>query len=661
MKLTQDIKNSWMFNFPLPIFIVDKTMRVVYYNSKANVSDTIQVKDLYIEHILGVAILPHLGQFQYSVYQDKFAVFDTRLEKYGESKVFGTSIYEDTEQILLIVVPQYYKTQYLDIKNEFTLFLEHINTAVIVTDADMKITDANPAFTKIFGHHRENTIGKKPTLLKSGKQTEEFYQKMYKDLEEKDVFHGELIDKKADGEQSYMRSTIFPVKEENGIIRKYYGILEDITDMKSLNHKLSTKIHKDALTGTQNRESFLSMASIKSELANEKYSITIFFIDLDKFKSVNDVYGHIAGDFVLAKAASRIKASIRTTDVIGRFGGDEFLVLLENITYEKAQEIAEKIIQNIELPYKFEKDTINFLSASIGVAIAPFDGTTIDELIENADSAMYEAKKDKSSKKVFFAKNMLNKNKEIKNIKSEFFSAIKNDEIYIRMQPIVEMSSKKIAGCEVLARWLNLYFNEVPPNVFIPIAQTHDLLEQFDSHILNLTIEKLEKYSTDKKHFVHVNFSGELFSNTNFIVKIKLLLESFPFLKNVLIVEITEQTLMDNIQLAAQHLDELKELGVRIAIDDFGTGFSSLSYLKHFNIDYLKIDISFIQDIEMNEKNKSIVQTIVFLAKAIGAQTIAEGIETAQQYEILQELEVDYGQGYYFDFPLLPVTYFQKL
>jgi diguanylate cyclase (GGDEF)-like protein/PAS domain S-box-containing protein len=661
MKLTQSIKDSWMATFPLPMFIVDKSMKIEYSNAKANIPPSKLSKELYIENILGTNILPYLGQFQHSVYENRFAVFDINLETYGESKIFGNTLDEIESKILLIIVPQYYKTQYLDLKNEFSLLLEHINVSIITTDVDMKITDVNPAFNKMFGFSNQKAIGKKPTILKSGKQSNEFYKNMYEELKENGVFHGELVDKKYTGELHHIRSTIFEVKEKNGIIRKYYGILEDITEIKTLSKKVETTSNKDTLTGAENRESFFSIGSLKSELASEKHSMALFFIDLDKFKAVNDVYGHTAGDFVLAKAAARIKDSIRASDILGRFGGDEFLVLLENIDIDKATYVAKKIIDSLELPYKFGKETINFISASIGIAIAPFDGNTLEELIEKSDSAMYLAKKNESANKIVIAKDMLHDNKNIKNMKTEFFKAMQNDEIYIRMQPIVKMGTKEIAGCEVLARWLNLYFNEVSPATFIPIATTHNLLETFDTHILNLTIKELEKTSIKANSFVHVNISGKLFSNVDFIEKTKELINKFEFLKNLLIIEITEQTLMENIQLAAQHLDELKELGVRIAIDDFGTGFSSLSYLKHFSIDYLKIDISFVKDIEKNEKNRSIVKTIIFLADAIGAQTIAEGIETAEQYKILNELGADYGQGYYFDYPLLPMSYFEKI
>jgi diguanylate cyclase (GGDEF)-like protein len=289
-------------------------------------------------------------------------------------------------------------------------------------------------------------------------------------------------------------------------VTNYVGILEDITELKFLRKKLLSTSFKDPLTGVYNRESFLNVLEIKIDVSSEENQMALLFIDLNKFKQVNDTYGHQYGDLVLSKAANRIKKILRSNDMIGRYGGDEFLILLERINEETAKAIAQKIDEALSRPYEVDEQIIDFTSASIGIAIAPQDAKKMSELIERADAAMYEAKKSSHSNHVFMAKDFVIDKAKDKSIRTELLSAVGGEEFFIRIQPIINMETTKVVGGEVLARWLNLTFNNVSPDVFFTLAEKLGVEKKIDSHILGLTVDFLQNNPIDEEIFINVNF-----------------------------------------------------------------------------------------------------------------------------------------------------------
>jgi diguanylate cyclase (GGDEF)-like protein len=500
-----------------------------------------------------------------------------------------------------------------------------------------------------------------PAILKSGKQGPDFYKKMHADIAVHGVFHGELIDRKKNGELMHVRSTIYQIKNEVNVATGYVSILEDITELKFLSGKLSATSFKDSLTGVYNRESFLNVLEIKVDIANDENQLALLFIDLNKFKQVNDSYGHQYGDLVLIKAASRIKSVLKANDIIGRYGGDEFVVMLERVSDVDAHLIAQKIDELLSLPYEIDEQLIDFTSASIGIAMAPKDAAKMSSLIERADAAMYEAKKSASQLHVFMAKDFSIDKEKDKSIRTELISAVGTEEFFIRIQPIIDMNTQQVVGGEVLLRWLNLMFNSVAPDTFFPIVAKLGLDKKIDAHVLAMTVDFLQSHPMHDDMVINVNFSALQFSDVHFIDNLSALFQACPALKKHLVIEITEHVMMMNMELTSQYFYALRALGVRIAIDDFGTGFSSLAYLKHFEIDFLKIDISFIQQIEDSVKDRAIVQTIITLANAIGAKTIVEGVERASQYDILKALGATHAQGYYFHKPLYLDQFYKVL
>lgn len=653
---------QWMVPLPVPVIITDKDLKVLRINEKAK--SVCQVNDFqpnYLENHFKPIFLPMLLAFKEQLSQQFYAQIDLKLDDVGESRLIGHRFDGEKPFFMIMIFPDFYKERYNALNSKLHLLLEHLNAGILITDRDYRIIEVNSGFKKMTGFDAEDVIGRMPSILKSGKQGLDFYKKMHADLNDKGLFQDELIDRTKSGELIHVRSTIFPIKNDYKDVTNYIGILEDITELKFLRTKLLATSFKDPLTGVYNRESFLNVLEIKIDVSSEENQIALLFIDLNKFKQVNDTYGHQYGDLVLSKAANRIKKILRSNDMIGRYGGDEFLILLERINEESAKAIAQKIDEALSRPYEVDEQIIDFTSASIGIAIAPQDAKKMSELIERADAAMYEAKKSSHSNRVFMAKDFIVDKTKDKSIRTELLSAVGGEEFFIRIQPIIDMQTTKIVGGEVLARWLNLTFNNVRPDVFFALAEKLGVEKKIDSHILSLSIEFFETHPLDDDIFINVNFSGTQFGDIHLIDTMAALLETCPALKNHLVVEITEHVMMKNMELTSEYLYALRAMGIRIAIDDFGTGFSSLAYLKHFEIDFLKIDISFIQQIEDNHKDREIVQTIVTLANAIGAKTIVEGIERESQYEILKIMGATYAQGFYFDKPLYPNQFYKRL
>jgi diguanylate cyclase (GGDEF)-like protein/PAS domain S-box-containing protein len=654
--------NIWAGTFPYPVIMTDFEFKVVHSNDAAKLICRIKEGQAnYLENHLRPGLFPFLLDFKDRLQRDFYVQIDLKMEDTGESSLVGHRFNDESKPYYLVmIVPNVYKERLRMANHRFQLLLDHLNEAVLITDAEYRIADINPAFSKMTGYNIEEVIGRMPSLLKSGKQDPLFYKQMHADIMLNGVFIGELVDRKKTGELIHVRSTIYPIKNERESITGYVGILEDISELKFLSSKLAKTSFKDALTGVFNRESFLSILEVKVDMATDENCVALLFIDLNKFKQVNDTYGHQYGDLVLANAASRIKHVLRGNDMVGRYGGDEFVVMLERVTEASAQSVAQKIYEVLALPYEIDEQLIDFTSASIGIALAPKDANKLSALIERADAAMYEAKKALNPLRVFMAKDFVVDSAKDKSIRSELLHAVGTEEFFIRIQPIINMQTQQLVGGEVLARWLNLTFNEVQPNTFFPLANKLGLEKKIDAHILTLTADFLAQYALHEDIFINVNFSADQFNDVHLIDNLRALFQTHPLLQKHLVVEITEHTMIKNIEATSQCLYALHEMGIRIAIDDFGTGFSSLAYLKHFEIDFLKIDISFIQRLEESEKDQEIVKTIITLAKAIGAKTIVEGVERLSQYELLKSLDADYAQGFYFNKALYPNQFYKQ-
>jgi diguanylate cyclase (GGDEF)-like protein/PAS domain S-box-containing protein len=649
--------NNWMHQFPFPAIIVDFEFKVVNFNREAGrVCHYDKAVPNFFEKSFGTSLLPLLVNFKNQLSQNIYGELDVSLKEYGSTKLIGHKFEGIKTHYIIVLVPLFYKERYLLIKNKLNTLIEHMHEAVAITDSNFRITYINSAFIQLTGYTLKDVVDEIPSFLKS--ENGIFYKNLYEDLNSNVLFEGEVVDQKKSGEFIYTKAKMLPITNEFNEISNYILVVKDISEIKELRSKLSTSTKKDPLTKVNNRETFLNLLNMRVELSTSEQTVTLLFIDLNKFKLVNDTYGHQYGDIVLAQSAHRIESVLRKSDAVGRYGGDEFLVLLEKGSSEVVDEMTNRIFDEVSKPYIINGQEIDFISASIGLASAPTDAKTATELIEKADEAMYEAKNSRAEKTIFSFKDLTKTSRE-KRLHTELLNAVENEEFYIRIHPIIDMESREIVGGEVLTRWLNLYFDEVGPDTFFPIASKIGILKKIDLHIVESSLQLLSEYRVEGL-FININFTAESFNDLYFINSIYSLLNRFPDAKNYLVIEVTEGTMMENIELTSEYLSALRKIGVKVAIDDFGTGFSSLAYLKHFSVDFLKIDKSFINNITKSRKDREIVKSIINLASAIDADTIVEGIETEEQYDILKDLGVKFGQGFYFDYPLYTDNFFRK-
>ncbi len=648
-------------DFPYSVLLVNQQLKILKKNHVAKITfPDSESQQNYLEHFFSISTFTKLLDFKKKMQKEPFAQIEIKLESLGDTLLLG-KICTTKKHYLIAAFPVKYKELFQNLLNRYNTLLYYLPVGIIMTDAEYKIVDVNPAFTKLTGYNNQESRGKKLSILKSGIHQDDFYKKLYQELNERGLFSGEIIDRNKKGELIHLQTTIFPIYDINHEIVNFIGIQLDISQIRFLQKKMATHSRLDPLTRLNNRESFLNVLEVKLDFVNENNKLALFFIDLNRFKLINDTFGHDQGDIILAQAASRIKQSLRGNDLIGRFGGDEFLVLIERIDYKSARKIAKKIAEEISKPYQINDKVIDFISGSIGIAFAPDDAKKSSELLRKADAAMYASKQNSSTSQVVFATSLQEKDMQTKTLCTELLGAIENEEIYIRIQPIVDIESKKIIGGEILGRWLNLKFNEVRPDVFFDFAEKIGISNKLNNYIIQEVLNFLHKYDLDDNIFIDINFSAEEFSNIHFIDNIKTLFDAEPLLKKHIVVEITEHTMINNVYLTTKHLSALREMGIKIAIDDFGTGFSSLAYLKNFSIDFLKIDKSFIDNIESQSKDADIVNAIITMAHAIGAKTVVEGVERETQYLKLKKLGADHIQGFYFYKPLLPEVFIEEI
>ncbi|AWI04845.1 EAL domain-containing protein [Clostridium drakei] len=527
---------------------------------------------------------------------------------------------------------------------------------VLITDSSGNIIKVNNSFEKISGYKEDELIGKNPRILKSGHHNKSFYLDMWNDLLTNGYWKGEIWNKKKNGELYPKWMSITCLKKQGGMIENYIAISTDISKIKKTEDKLQNLAYYDLLTGIPNRTLFYErLESALTRATNNKKAVALLFMDLDGFKVINDSLGHAAGDLLLKEVATRIESSISKSDTVSRLGGDEFTVILENVNnHEDVKIVAESIIEKILLPYNLLGREIT-LGVSIGIALAPYDESTVEGLVRKADAAMYDSKESGKGKYSFSSDEIERKNHEILEMQIKLNKALDNDEFNLYLQPqIIFVENKfKIIGAEALIRWKTIDGKIFTPDKFIPVSETNRMIIPIGNWILEeiFRIDKILK-NNGLNIKLSINISSKQFENGNLVSKIKKLFKENNSKNINLIIEITESFLLQDTESAIQSLLEIKKLGIEISIDDFGTGFSSLSYLSRLPVDYLKIDKSFIDDI-LSTNHKNLTSNIISMAKTLNLKTVAEGVETKDQINKLLEEGCDELQGYYFSKPLI--------
>ena len=521
---------------------------------------------------------------------------------------------------------------------------------IIISDAKGLIVEVNKAFETITGYSRADALGRNPNFLSSGRQDKEFYRRMWQTLHAEGFWQGEIWNRRKNNEIFPEWLSLSAIRDDGGEITHYVATFSDVTEAKANEARIQHMAHHDFLTGLPNR--FLLTDRFKQVAAAAERNDTryaLLFIDLDRFKNVNDTLGHSIGDQLLRDVASRLGSIVRGTDTLSRQGGDEFLVLLGEVeTPEAAAIVARKLMQVLGEPFLLDGHPIT-VTPSIGIAVSPEDGTDLDSLLKHADLAMYDAKQQGRNNYQFFRREMNARSLELLLMESDLRQALRKSEFELHYQPQISVSSGRPQGLEALLRWRHPERGLVSPADFIPMAEETGLILPIGQWVLNTACQQLANWRTNgwPELRVAVNLSAAQFRQQDLLTQVETALAAANLPADALELEVTESILMIDAEGTAKMLNALNAMGVALAIDDFGTGYSSLAYLKRFSVSTLKVDRSFVNGIGIDGEDAAICSAIIGLARSLRLDVVAEGVETQAQYDWLAKAGCHIIQGYF--------------
>lgn len=559
---------------------------------------------------------------------------------------------------------EYWKSALTELKYQKFALDKHAH--VVVTDTQGRISYANAKFCEISGYVQSELIGQSHSIMNSDQHPKEFFNEMYATVAKGETWHNEICNRTKDGQLYWMDTTIVPFMNSNGKPESYISICTDITQRKAVDEKNHQLAFYDPLTTLPNRRFFVDKLS-KAVTASKHFGrkSALLFLDLDYFKTLNDTQGHQIGDMLLQQVASRLRGSVRESDTVARIGGDEFVVLLEQLDEDIAvavgqtEVVGEKVLNILNQPYLLNGN--EYISTlSIGVAMLDSQTQTEEDLLKQADIAMYQAKKAGRNMVRFFDPVMQETINSRVALEKDLRKALNEKQFQLHYQVQVDSAGLPV-GAEALVRWKHPARGMISPFNFIPLAEETGLIVPIGAWVLDTACAQLaawQKNPVTSNIELAVNVSAKQFNQVNFVEQVREAIARHHINPSMLKIELTESMLVDNINDIITKMNELNAMKIRFSLDDFGTGYSSLQYLKKLPLSQLKIDQSFIRDITSDSSGRTIILTIIAMARALNLEIIAEGVETDAQLAFLRNYGCDHYQGYYFSKPL-PIHEFE--
>lgn len=527
--------------------------------------------------------------------------------------------------------------------------------AIMVTDADNRILAVNPAFTIITGFEPAEIIGETPRCLRSGVHDHAFFEALWTEVSRHGRWEGEVWNRRKSGDVYRAWLSIATERDDHGRIRRHIGIFRDVSEARDNAEKLWQKTNFDPLTSLPNRSLFLDrllQALVQAGRGNQRAALV--FLGLDGFKNINDTLGHTIGDKVLEEAARRFQTALRQGDTLARFGGDEFTAVLTAIeTVDEVERVVRALLECLAEPFLVEAHQI-LISCSIGISLWPGDGEDVEALMRNSTSALRKAKDAGRNTFRFFTPSMDARAQARSRLASELSDSLEHDEFTLVYQPVIDVATGGVAGAEALLRWHNRYLGAISPEQFVPLAEEMGLILPIGDWLLTAACREAASWQGlgDQPLRIAINVSPRQVQQGDIAGALERALQVTGLSPSLVTVEITESLLLASGEEVLSKIHRIRDMGAKIAMDDFGTGYASLSYLKHFPVDILKVDRSFVAGALDGGDDARLIEAIIALGHSLGMKIVGEGVETAEQMAFLAERGCDLIQGYRYSPPL---------